>query len=326
MRPEVVVCPNATCRASGRIGVHAHPKRRYSCHACGKTFAETTGTLRYGLKHSSSLVVVVVTLLAYGCPSPAIIAAFGLDARTGAAWHVKAGRHAQQVHHQVLDTGQVDGGPMQADERYTMPQGGPIWVATAISVFSRLWLGGTISWWRDERLILQVIRMVRAAVQPGPPRLIAVDGFRAYVTTRLKVFRAPVRTGQRGRPRLQGWSNLHLVQVVKHRVGSRVVRVSRHVVHGCLYYAQQVIQCTQVDLGQGNTAYSERLNATLRTWMPALVRRTRTPAHDRERLEAARFWTGCVYNFCRVHTTLQGTPAMAADLTDHVWSIAELLR
>jgi hypothetical protein len=86
------------------------------------------------------------------------------------------------------------------------------------------------------------------------------------------------------------------------------------------------MQQTQVELGQINTAYIERLNATLRTWMPGLVRRTRTPSSGRERLEAALFWTGCVYNFCHVHATLEGTPAMAADLSDHVWSIDELIR
>ena len=75
-----------------------------------------------------------------------------------------------------------------------------------------------------------------------------------------------------------------------------------------------------------NTAYIERLNATLRTWMPFLARRTRTPSGAREHLEAALFWTGCVYNFCHVHATLNGTPAMAAELTDHIWSIDELIR
>ena len=86
------------------------------------------------------------------------------------------------------------------------------------------------------------------------------------------------------------------------------------------------MQASQVLVGTINTAYIERLNATLRTWLPALVRRTRTPSGARERLEAALFWTGCVYNFCHVHATLEGTPAMAADLTDHVWSIDELIR
>lgn len=37
------------------------------------------------------------------------------------------------------------------------------------------------------------------------------------------------------------------------------------------------------------------------------------------------FWTGCVYNFCRIHAPLEGTPAMAAGLTEGVWSVRELL-
>ena len=90
--------------------------------------------------------------------------------------------------------------------------------------------------------------------------------------------------------------------------------------------AEAIMQATQVELGRINTASIERLNATLRTWLPGLVRRTRTPAGRRDQLETALFWTGCVYNFCHVHTTLAGTPAMAAELTDHVWSIDELIR
>lgn len=86
------------------------------------------------------------------------------------------------------------------------------------------------------------------------------------------------------------------------------------------------MQQTQVQIGCMNTAYVERLNATLWPWMLALVRRTRTPSGDREQLEAALFWSDCVYNSCHVHATLDGTPAIADDLADHVWSIDELLR
>ena len=86
------------------------------------------------------------------------------------------------------------------------------------------------------------------------------------------------------------------------------------------------MQATQVGLGTINTAYIERLNGTFRTWLPALTRRSRTPAREVAHLEAAMFWRGSVYNFCRVHATLRGTPALAADLTDHVWSVDELLR
>ena len=326
MRPELVVCPKSDCGASDRIGVHSHTKRQYICHACGKTFAETTGTMLYDLKHPAWLILLVLALLAYGCPIPAIVMAFGLDERTVAAWQLKAGRHAKQVQQDVVCQGNVDLGQVQADELYTKTQVGAVWIATAMTVFSRLWIWGVIAWERDERLIDQVVAQVRAAAQWGRPILWAVDGFRAYPKAILKVFRDPLYTGKVGRPRLVVWDDLHIVQVIKQRVGKRLISVTRRVAYGCLEQAEELMQASQVLLGTINTAYIERLNATLRTWIPALVRRTRTPSGARERLEAALFWTGCVYNFCHVHATLAATPAMAADLTDHVWTIDELLR
>ena len=326
MRPELVVCPNSACDATGRIGVHSHKERRYICHACKGTFADTTGTMLYGLKHPIWLVLVVLTLVAYGCPIPAIVATFDLDERTVADWQLKAGRHAKTVQQQVVCQGQVDVGQVQADELYTKTQAGPVWIATAMTVFSRLWLWGTIGWQRDEALIEPVIEHARAAARPGQPILFAVDGFKAYVKSILKIFRDPVHTGKPGRPRLAVWTDLHIVQVVKQRVGRRLLSISRRLAYGSLARAEAIMQATQVELGRINTAYIERLNATLRTWLPALARRTRTPSGAREHLEAALFWTGCVYNFCHVHATLAGTPAMAADLSDHVWSIDELIR
>ena len=59
--------------------------------------------------------------------------------------------------------------------------------------------------------------------------------------------------------------------------------------------------------------------------MSSLVRRTRSLAKTVQHLEYELFWSGVVYNFCTVHDPLEGTPAMAAGLTDHVWSIQELL-
>jgi len=326
VRPEQVVCPNSACDATGRIGVHSHKERRYICHACKRTFADTSGTLLYRLKQPLDLVLLVLTLLAYGCPIGALVAAFGLDERTIASWQRKAGQHAKQVHEQVVCQGRVELGQVQADELYTKTQAGPVWIATAMTVVSRLWLWGAISWNRDEALITPVIEQVRAAAHPGKPLLFAVDGFKAYVSTILKVFRDPLRTGRRGHPRLVVWDDLHIVQVVKQRAGKRLTAITRRLAYGSLTRAEAIVQATQVELGRINTAYIERLNATLRTWIPALVRRTRTPSGACDRLEAALFWTGCVYNFCHVHATLMGTPAMAADLSDHVWSIDELIR
>lgn len=85
------------------------------------------------------------------------------------------------------------------------------------------------------------------------------------------------------------------------------------------------MQATQVELGRINAAYIERLNATSWTWLPAMMRGAQRPLGTRSQLEATLFWTGVVYNFCHVHQTLARTPVMAADLTDHVWSIEELI-
>ena len=326
LRPELVVCPKPTCGASGRIGIHSHQERRYICHACGATFAETVGTPLYGLKHPVWLVVLVLALLAGGCPIPAIVFAFGLDERTVTAWHQKAGQHAKRVQEALICQGQVELGQVQGDELYVKTQHGTVWMATAMSVFSRLFLWGAVAPARDTTLIMQVVQQVRAAAHMGSPMLWAVDGFAAWTKAILTVFRDPVRTGKRGRPPLVVWADLHIVQVVKQYTGRRRGGVPRRVVYGCQRCAERVMQATQVGLGVINTAYIERLNATFRTWLPALTRRSRTPAREVAHLEAAMFWMGAVYNFCRVHATLTGTPAMAADLTDHVWSVADLVR
>ena len=102
LRPESAVCPNLNCAASGRIGIHSRRKRRFKCHACGTTFADTVGTPLYQLKSPLWVVRIVLTLLAFGCPTPAIVAAFGLDERTVTTWQQKAGQHAKQVQSAVV--------------------------------------------------------------------------------------------------------------------------------------------------------------------------------------------------------------------------------
>ena len=80
-----------------------------------------------------------------------------------------------------------------------------------------------------------------------------------------------------------------------------------------------------------NTAYIERLNATFRSRLASLVRRTRYGVRRQRMLHLGVYLVGTVYNLCTPHDTLtqaQGqpcTPAMAAGLTDHVWSVSELL-
>lgn len=325
MYPNLVVCPNCGPNAQARIGIHSYQERRYKCHRCGKTFAETVGTPLYGLKTASWLVLIIVTLLAYGCPIQAVVMAFGVDERTVGAWLEKVGQHGRQVQEQIVCQGQVAVGQVQGDELCVKTQCGKVWMATAMSVFSRLFIWGEVSVQRGTPLVERVAQRVRQAAVKGQPILWAVDGFAGWSEAIQRVFRDPDYTGGLGRPRLRLWPNLHLVQVVKRYAGKQVVAIERRLLQGSLPAAQSLLQMTQVGLGSFNTAYIERLNATFRTWIPALTRRARTPSRCRRQLEAAMFWTGSVYNFCHVHASLSGTPTMAAGLTDHVWSVRQLL-
>ena len=117
-------------------------------------------------------MTVVLTLLCHGCPVQAIVAAFGLDERTVAAWRDRAGRHGQHFHEHLVLRGQVELGHVQADELYVKAVARRLWMAMAMAVPSRLWLGGVVSARRDLTLIMAVVRMVRrAAKSPALPGL-----------------------------------------------------------------------------------------------------------------------------------------------------------
>ena len=143
-------------------------------------------------------------------------------------------------------------------------------------------------------------------------------------------------TGRRGRPRLLPWAELQVTQVVKRFGKGQGGRVKRRLACGDLFGALKVIRETQGTWGTFNTAYVERLNATLRTWIPALTRRSRH-AGTEESMEAGFFWVSVVYNLTRCHPSLMQrhpvsderldwTPAMALGLTDLRWTVEDVLR
>jgi transposase-like protein len=341
MDPQAQFCHNPDCPARGQAGlgnirIHSRAERRYRCTTCGRTFAETRGTPLYRLKKTADLVTIVLTLLCHGCPLQAIVAAFGLDERTVAAWRQRAGRPGQDFHEHHVLSGQVDLGHVQADELSVKAVARRFWMAMAMAVPSRLWLGGVISPKRDLTLIMTVVRMVRAAAR-SLTILVCVDGLASYVTAFTRVFRDPQRTGRRGRPQLLPTAGMLLGQVIKHRAGRCLTGVTRRVVRGTEAAIAAVLMATGTGTGI-NTAYIERLNATFRGALSPLTRRGRAIARSTEALTAGMYLVGCAYNFCWTHDSLrvntgsgqrrkwrERTPAMAAGLTDHCWTMREWL-
>ena len=117
--------------------------------------------------------------------------AFGLDARTVRAWWAKAGGHCEDVHEHLVGRAQLDLGHVQADEIQIKTRGGSIWMAMAMMVSTRLWLGGVVSSQRDKHLIRALADKVRQ-VALCRDVLLAVDGLSSYVDAFRKAFRSPL--------------------------------------------------------------------------------------------------------------------------------------
>jgi transposase-like protein/IS1 family transposase len=331
MDPTTVFCPNEHCHARGQtgqgnIGIHSSKEQRFICHACHKTFSARKRTVFYRLRTSAETVVLVVTLLAHGCPLQAIVAAFGFDERTVADWWARSGRQGQAVQEYLVEQPR-DLGQGQADELRVKKQGGIVWMALAMMVQTRLWLGGEVSEQRDMTLIRRLIERVRRCAARRP-LLICTDGLVSYIRAMRETFRDPVPTGKGGRPQLRPWRHVLIAQVVKRYERRRVVETERRVIDGTPARVETLRHQSQ---GEGviNTAYIERLNATFRERLAPLARRCRALARHTLTLYEGMFLVGTVYNFCTPHASLsqaqQTTPAMAAGITTHCWTMHELL-
>jgi IS1 family transposase len=161
--------------------------------------------------------------------------------------------------------------------------------------------------------------------------LVCVDGWPAYPHSIERAFRSKIkRTAGRGRCCLAIWSDLVIGQVIKHQHKHHVVEVVRRLLRGDPQKAQVLLQATP-GCQTLNTASIKRLNGTMRERLANLTRKCRHAVSRLESLHHGMFLVGVTYNLCWPHQQLstngqQISPAMASGLTDHLWSLFELLR
>jgi hypothetical protein len=189
---------------------------------------------------------------------------------------------------------------------------------------------------RESRLLLEVVvgprtqdsatKLVEGAagrLSPGCWPLWSSDGWESYVISLTLVFAVlihfirPKRRGRAKQPEVVPDPRLRYGQVVKRREGRRLISVIRRVVFG----AEEAIPLTQI-----STSLLERLNGTIRQHVAPLHRKTRSFAKRRTALDTQVQFFKSYYNLCREHGALKGqTPAQAAGLTDHRWTLREVL-
>lgn len=177
----------------------------------------------------------------------------------------------------------------------------------------------------------QALSMLKARSQSDQPPALTSDGWGGQREALIEVYgKVPVYKG-RGRPPTQKrpQPDWQYMQMVKQREHGRVIGMETRVVYGDPLTVPLL-------LGE-HTAYVERTHLTSRHMTGRLVRKTLGFSKKRAMLEAACIWEDVVYNFARHVKTLRievaddfrrwryRSPAMAAGLTDHIWTIEELL-
>jgi transposase-like protein len=332
MRSPDVFCPNMDCPARGQSGQgnirsHGKSRPRFKCLLCGKTFSARAGTPFFRRRTDEAAISQVVTLVGHGCPIPASEAAFGYQAQTVREWVDAAGTHCEQIHSEQVVRPR-DLMHVQADEIRLKTQAGVLWMAMALMVTTRLWLGGAVREKRDRSLIERLVAIVTACASFGP-LLFVTDGLKTYIDVVRRAFRTR-QTGTGGRPRLVSWPDLLIAQVVKQYTGRAVTGTIHRLVHGSVRMFLTLLWRTP-GCQVLNTAFIERLNGSFRSRLAVFGRRTGVLARRSATVERGMYLVGTLYNFCCVHRSLRTqarqlqTPAMASGITDHVWTVSEVL-
>jgi IS1 family transposase len=338
------------------------PWRQFHCTACQGYFLETHGTLFHGKQVAVELIVRVLACLAEGLGIRATARVFEVDANTVLHWLVEAaeqlrafsvyflcGLHIEQLQldevYAVLR--QVKAGEISDAEAITRLERSPYWVWTAMDPTSKLLVvidvgGRTLA--MAQRVVHQVLRLLA----PGCVPLFLTDGLKDYGTALLTHFgywMQPERRQDRGplpKPRWMPLPELLYAQVVKSYRRRRIVGVTHRVVFGTrLAIAQVLARCGWTI----NTAFVERLNLDLRQRVAAIGRRVNTLCQGEAGLRDQLVLFQVYHNFVLPHASLRQplpapagtngrgaakrwrpcTPAMAAGLTDHVWTLQEVL-
>lgn len=304
----------------------------------------------------------VLACLAEGLGIQGTARVFEIDPNTVLSWLVEA---AEQLHaFSAYFLRELHLNQVQLDERYAVLSAvrdgdigeaeaierlsrSPHWVWTAIDPETKLLLsvqGGE----RTLAMAQAVLHQITQLLAPGCVPLFLSDGYPNYLTaivTHCGHWVQPPRRQAKGpapKPRWMPLPGLLYAQVVKTMRRRRIVEVRHRVVFGTKAAVDQVLAACGWHI---NTAFVERLNLSLRQRVAAIRRRSATPCKSEEGLGQQLALFQVSHNFVLPHASLRQaltepvatngrgsakvwrpcTPAMAAGLTDHVWSLREVL-
>jgi IS1 family transposase/transposase-like protein len=336
--------------------------RQLVCLGCRGYFLETMGTPFHAKQVDPDKLVWAIAALAEGLGIRAVARVFEVDPKTVLGWLVEAAEHLEmftRYHVRDLHVKQVqmdelfallsalkEGEVIEAEAIRCLSRS-PHWVWVAMAPVCKLILAVDVG----DRTVAMAQRLVHQVTQvlvPACAPLFLTAGFREYVTalvTHYGRWVQPERRQAKGlspKPRWMPLPQLLYAQVVKSYRRRRLTAVTHRVVFG----ARETIESILAKRGwKINTALIERLNLEFRQHVAAIGRRVNTLCKHEAGLRQQLALFHIYHNFVLPHTSLrlplpecemisetgsikrwrQQTPAMAAGLTDHIWSLREVL-
>jgi transposase-like protein/IS1 family transposase len=299
------------CRKFGRT---RKGQQRYRCCQCRKTYSDRRNEYLGGMYTTPERVEAVISLLVEGCSIRSIQRITGVDQNTVMKILVLAGERCERLLESKIHNVRVS--DIQCDEMWGFvgckekrnisgdPERGDAYCFVAIERNTKL----VLTWHLGRRTARDTMAFTEKldAATAGQFQ-ITTDAFGGYfdavhtcLGTRvdfaqlIKVYAAPAEDEHRYSP-------------------ARVVETIARPVLG------------QPDPERICTSHVERQNLTMRMQIRRLTRLTNAFSKKRENLKAALALYFGWYNLCRLHRTLRVTPAMEAGITDHIWSIGELI-
>jgi IS1 family transposase len=338
------------------------PWRQLHCTACDGYFPEHHGTIFHGKQAAVELIVRVLACLAEGLGIRATARVFEVDANTVLHWLIEAAEQLRafsryflcNVHVEQLQLDELyavlrarKAGEISDDEAMKRLERSPSWVWTVMDPTSKLLVVVDVGT-RTLAMAQRVVHQVTEVLAPGCAPLFLTDGLKDYATALLTHFgqwMQPERRQERGpkpQPRWMPLPALRYAQVVKSYRRRRLVGVTHRVVFGTQLAIEQVLAACGWTI---NTAFVERLNLDLRQRVAAIGRRVNTLCQGEAGLRDQLALFQVYHNFVLPQASLRQalaapmatngkgsarvwrpcTPAMAAGLTDHVWSLKEVL-
>jgi len=338
------------------------PWRQFHCTSCSGYFLETHGTIFHGKQAAVELIVRVLACLAEGLGIRATARVFEVAPNTVLQWLAEAAEQLRafsayflcNLHLEQLQLDELyavlrdlKAGEISDDAAIKRLERSPCWVWTAMDPTSKLLVVidvGNRTLAMAQRVVHQVIQVLA----PGCVPLFLTDGLKDYGTALLTHFgfwRQPERRqdkGPRPKPRWMPLPALRYAQVVKSYRRRRLVGVQHRVVFGTRLAIEQLLARCGWTI---NTAFVERLNLDIRQRVAAIGRRVNTLCQGEAGLRDQLALFQVYHNFVLPHASLRQplaypegtngrgaakvwqpcTPAMVAGLSDHVWSLKDVL-